>query len=139
MRFKSQKTLARTSSVAFAAWHCPFHLLLSLSLSLSLSLYSFLFFQAGFIGCWGEWHGSIQRLEFNSTAVAAIVAAELKILLPSDKSVHALYLIKPSRLMLYAFRYMMMRYGPDKCCGRDGQGGALRSAYSRSGALLMLN
>jgi len=74
--------------------------------------------QAGFVGCWGEWHSSRawmehRQLEGNSSDIARIVAAELEQLIPPD-------------------RKMMMRYPWDKCCGRDSNGGALRSATSEA-------
>ena len=43
--------------------------------------------QAGFIGSWGEWHSSKNRLEFNKTATQMVVAKALFSLLPSDKKV----------------------------------------------------
>ena len=67
--------------------------------------------QAGFIGCWGEWHDSRMQIEYNSSAIAEILAAELGEMLPVD-------------------RKMTLRYPWDKCCGRDGGGGALRSPAS---------
>ena len=40
--------------------------------------------QAGFIGAWGEWHGSKHRLENNKTATQMVVATSLFDLLPPD-------------------------------------------------------
>jgi hypothetical protein len=77
--------------------------------------------QAGFVGCWGEWHSSRawrehRQLEGNSSDVARIVAAGLAHLIPPD-------------------RKMMLRYPWDKCCGRDSAGGALRSTTSAAQGL----
>jgi hypothetical protein len=77
--------------------------------------------QAGFVGCWGEWHSSRawrehRQLEGNSSDIARIVGAELQHLIPPD-------------------RKMMLRYPWDKCCGRDSSGGALRSANAASQGL----
>jgi hypothetical protein len=71
--------------------------------------------QAGFVGCWGEWHGSALQLEHNSSALAEVVGAELSVLVPPETD-----------------RQLMLRYPWDKCCGRDGQGGVLRSNASAS-------
>lgn len=66
---------------------------------------------AGFLGCWGEFHGSKLRLEGNSSAVSMIVAGVLD-MLPPDRKV-------------------LMRYPFDKCCGRDQRGGVLRAGVVR--------
>jgi hypothetical protein len=62
---------------------------------------------AGFLGCWGEWHGSKYKLENNSSAVSMVVAGVLD-MLPAD-------------------RKALLRYPFDKCCGRDKLGGVLRA------------
>jgi hypothetical protein len=51
--------------------------------------------QAGWIGAWGEWHGSKAGLEHNKTATSMVVSHSLFKLLPPDKK-------------------MMIRYGMDK-------------------------
>jgi di-N-acetylchitobiase len=47
--------------------------------------------QAGFVGCWGEWHSSRGKIEFNSSQIAQIVAAELHELLPVDRKITMRY------------------------------------------------
>ena len=41
--------------------------------------------QAGFIGSWGEWHGSMNHLKENATGVSDMVRHELYTLLPADR------------------------------------------------------
>ena len=43
--------------------------------------------QAGFIGSWGEWHGSKNHLRDNATGVADMLRRELYTLLPLDRKV----------------------------------------------------
>ena len=40
--------------------------------------------QAGFVGAWGEWHDSLNKLEANNTALGQLLWAELSQMLPPD-------------------------------------------------------
>jgi hypothetical protein len=47
--------------------------------------------QTGFVGCWGEFHSSKARIEYNSSAIAQIVSAELSSMLPVDRKITMRY------------------------------------------------
>ena len=63
--------------------------------------------QTGFVGCWGEFHSSKARIEYNSSAIAHILAAELHEMLPVDRKITMRYPCTSVRLyVVHASRVM---------------------------------